>query len=80
MTAERPAPDGAIGAAPGDELRELFHRLNNHLGIILAQAEMLELEASGDPVRPRASQIVASALDAIQVSREIVHVTDPSGR
>jgi hypothetical protein len=73
--------DTPMGAGPaGADLRALFHRLNNQLGIILAHGEMLELEAAPDPTRSRASQIVASALDAITVSREIAHATDSSGR
>jgi hypothetical protein len=60
------------GAAPyGTELRVLFHRLNNQLGIILAHAELLELTAPDDTRRGRASQIVASALDAMGTSREL---------
>jgi hypothetical protein len=60
------------GAAPhGTELRVLFHRLNNQLGIILAHAELLELTSPDDMQRARASQIVATALEAMGTSREI---------
>ena len=45
------------------ELRLLFHRLNNQLGIVLAHAELLEAKAPDDMYRARAAQIVASALD-----------------
>jgi hypothetical protein len=70
-----------MGAAPlQQELRVLFHRLNNQLGIILAHAELLELRASDDGNRARASQIVASALEAMATSREIVLRTETSGR
>ena len=53
------------------ELRMLFHRLNNQLGIILAHAELLEAKASDDMNRARASQIVASALEAMGTANEI---------
>ena len=53
------------------ELRLLFHRLNNELGIILANAELLEAKATDDTHRARAAQVVASALDAMGTAREI---------
>lgn len=49
----------------------LFHRLNNQLGIILANAELLEAKASDDMSRRRASQMVASVLDAMATAKEI---------
>ena len=65
--------------APSDsELRLLFHRLNNQLGIILAHAELLEIKSPDDVHRARASQIVATALEAMGTSREIAHRSDPS--
>jgi hypothetical protein len=67
-----------MGESPeGQELRALFHRLNNQLGIILAHAEMLEARGADAASRARASQIVASALDAMGTSREIVQRTEP---
>jgi hypothetical protein len=53
------------------ELRLLFHRLNNQLGIILAHAELLEAKASDDMNRARASQVVSSALEAMGTANEI---------
>lgn len=53
------------------ELRLLFHRLNNQLGIILAHAELLEAKAVDDANRARAAQVVASVLDAMSTTREI---------
>lgn len=47
------------------ELSRLFHRLNNQLGVILANAELLESRLSDETQRARASQIVAGAVDAI---------------
>jgi hypothetical protein len=53
------------------ELRLLFHRLNNELGIILANAELLEAKVKDDVHRARAAQVVASTLDAMGTAREI---------
>ena len=53
------------------ELRLLFHRLNNQLGIILAHAELLETKAADEMNRARAAQVVTSALDAMGTIREI---------
>jgi hypothetical protein len=60
---------GAMDETP--EVRLLFHRLNNQLGIILAHAELLEAKAGDDMSRARAAQIVASALDAMSTAKEI---------
>ncbi len=63
------------------ELRTLFHRLNNQLGIILAHAELLEAKAPDDMNRARAAQVVAGALDAMLTAKEIRRVsmnTEPS--
>ena len=53
------------------ELRLLFHRLNNQLGIILAHAELLESKATDDANRARAGQVVAAALEAMGTAKEI---------
>jgi hypothetical protein len=53
------------------ELRLLFHRLNNQLGIILAHAELLEAKAADDMNRARASQVVSSTLEAMSTAKEI---------
>jgi hypothetical protein len=55
----------------GSELRLLFHRLNNQLGIILAHAELLEAKAADAASRARAEQVVASALDAMGTAKAI---------
>lgn len=52
-------------------LAPLFHRLNNQLGIILANAELLEAKATDPGHRSRASQLVASALEAMSTARVI---------
>lgn len=53
------------------DLRALFHRLNNQLGVILAHAELLEHKAGDVGSRARAAQVVASALDAMSTVKEI---------
>jgi hypothetical protein len=67
----------AVTPAPGDELprlsgvAELFHQLNNQLGIILANAELLELKARDDTSRARAAQVVTSVLEALATARSL---------
>lgn len=63
--------DDASPPDPEADLRELFHRLNNQLGIILAHAELLEAKVADDACRARAAQIVTSALDAMGTARII---------
>jgi hypothetical protein len=53
------------------ELRRLFHRLNNQLGIILAHAELMEKKAADEVTRSRADQVVTSVLDAMGTAKEI---------
>jgi hypothetical protein len=53
------------------DLHALFHRLNNQLGIILANAELLQAKATDDATRARAAQVVGSVLEAMTTAREI---------
>lgn len=53
------------------DLDLLFHRLNNQLGIILANAELLEAKLADEVSRSRAGQVVASALDALATTKDI---------
>ena len=64
MSTTRKDPEtGALGL--------LFHRLNNQLGIILANAELLEAKAADEAGRARAFQVVKSVLDAMATAREL---------
>jgi hypothetical protein len=58
------------------ELSRLFHRLNNQLGIILANAELLESRLSDDAQRARAGQVVSSVLEAITTVQHVRRLVD----
>jgi hypothetical protein len=60
------------------DLRTLFHRLNNQLGIILAHAELIEAKAADEAGRVRAAQVVSSVLEAMGTAREIRTRTEPA--
>jgi len=73
----------STGAGSGDAqaspaLTELFHRLNNQLGVILAHAELVESKAVDEAVRARANLIVTSALGAMETVRTIRARTEGS--
>ena len=55
----------------GPDLQVLFHRLNNQLGVLLAQAELLEAKSPDDASRVRAAQVLTSALAALGTVREL---------
>jgi hypothetical protein len=69
MPAADPTP--SIPANEPPDLGLLFHRLNNQLGIVLANAELLETKLGDETSRARAAQIVAGVLDAMATAREI---------
>ena len=73
---ERLAPGTTVDET--SDLGLLFHRLNNQLGIILANAELLEAKSADAMNRARAAQLVTSALDAMGTAREIRRQTDAS--
>ncbi len=54
-----------------EQLRRLFHQLNNQLGIILAHAELMEKKAADETSRSRATQVVSSVLDALGTAKQI---------
>jgi len=53
------------------DVGQLFHRLNNQLGIILANAELIEAKAADEVTRSRAGQVVASVLEAIATAQDL---------
>lgn len=53
------------------ELTRLFHRLNNQLGVVLANAELLEARLSNETERARATLVVSGALEAISTIRDL---------
>lgn len=53
------------------ELRSLFHRLNNQLGVVLAHAELLEAKAPDPANRARSAQVVTATLEAMSLARAI---------
>jgi len=70
------APRPAEAKAQAD-LAKLFHRLNNQLGVILANAELLESKLAEEAQRSRASQISAGAIEAISAIQEIRSIVEP---
>ena len=53
------------------ELRQLFHTLNNQLGIILSHAELLEAKAQDERQKARAGQVVNATVEALTTARQI---------
>lgn len=66
---------GSMDESP--ELRLLFHRLNNQLGIVLAHAELLEAKAPDEMNRARAAQVIASTLEAMGTAKDIRRLANP---
>jgi hypothetical protein len=58
-------------SADSAELRQLFHALNNQLGIILSHAELLEAKAQDERQKARASQVVLATVEALTTARHI---------
>jgi hypothetical protein len=73
LSVEELLAKGSMDESP--ELRLLFHRLNNQLGIILAHAELLEAKASDEMNRSRAAQVVSSTLEAMGTANEIRRIS-----
>ncbi len=62
------APQPVISSG---DLSKVFHRLNNQLGVVLANAELLEARLTDQTHRARAEQVVAGALEAIGAVQEL---------
>ena len=69
--AQAPEPGPRETPMEDAELRQLFHKLNNQLGIILSHAELLELKSPDESNKSRATQVVAGALEALATVRLI---------
>ena len=65
------APVSIIVVIPDTDLSRLFHSLNNQLGVILANAELLEKRLVEEPHRARAGQVVSSVLDVMSTIQKI---------
>ena len=69
------APDGLSDPLASDRLApeviSLFHRLNNQLGVILANSELLETKLTEETHRVRAAQVVTGALEAIGIVQHL---------
>lgn len=52
-------------------LGDLFHKLNNHLGIVLVNAELIEAKCPDSGTRTRASDVVQAAVSALNAVKEI---------
>ena len=76
---ETPQRSGSAQSYADIDLQALFHRLNNQLGVLLAQAELLETKAADDADRVRAGQMVSSTLAALGTVREIRQYTESAG-
>ena len=53
------------------DFAHVFHRLNNQLGVVLANAELLEARLTDETQRARASQVVTGALEAIRAVQDL---------
>lgn len=53
------------------DLRGLFHQLGNQLGVILANAELMEMKSPDPAQRDRAMHVVDAALQAVEIARSI---------
>jgi len=74
MQNQTPFPPDGMSLLQMDQptdIGALFHRLNNQLGVILANAELLESRLSDEAGQARAVQIVTSAVEAISAVRHI---------
>lgn len=56
---------------PDPDINALFHQLNNQLGIILANAELLENRLVDENQKARAGLVVNGALEAIGTAKRI---------
>jgi len=74
-----PADQACMSAGRVSDLSGVFHRLNNQLGIILANAELLEARLTDETHRARASQVVSGALEAISAVQDLRRLVGSTG-
>ena len=60
---------------PDPDISALFHQLNNQLGVILANAELLESRLTDENQKARAGLVVTGALEAIGTAKRIKQLT-----
>ncbi|HUF47064.1 MAG TPA: hypothetical protein VMM93_04550 [Vicinamibacterales bacterium] len=71
MLPERLAASANSVSPDQGDLTGLFHRLNNQLGVVLANAELLESRLAAETERARATLVVSGALEAIATVRDL---------
>ena len=54
-----------------DDLRQLFHSLNNQLGIILTHAELLEMKSPDEALRKKATTVLETTFEALNAVKQI---------
>jgi len=64
-------PDHRLSERLAPEVISLFHKLNNQLGVILANSELLETKLTEEAHRVRAAQVVTGALEAIGIVQNL---------
>jgi hypothetical protein len=65
------APHRRAPTEPPADLSQVFHRLNNQLGVVLANAELLEARLVDETQRVRAGMVVSGTLDAISAVQDL---------
>ena len=63
-----------------DDITRQFHQLNNQLGVILANAELLEQRLTDPAHKARAGQVVAGYSGSDCHNQEIRLMTSPNAR
>lgn len=66
-----PLDTGPQARQSADDLRGLFHQLSNQLGVILANAELMELKLADPVQKARATLVVNAVLEAMTTTRTI---------
>jgi hypothetical protein len=69
---ETPGSNDPLQPVQGtSDLSHVFHRLNNQLGVVLANAELLESRLTGEGDKARAGQVVAGTLEVIATIQDL---------